>query len=469
MKINKKLKTNAILNVIKQLASIIFPMITFPYISRVLGVEQYGKVNFTASIIGYISLIAGLGIQNYAIREGSRLKHDIRKLNIFVKEIFSLNCISMALAYLILLVILFYYKSVESYRILLVIQAVTIFFSVVGCDWLNVIYEDFLYITVRYIGLQIIAAASMFILVKSPDDMYAYTLISQIPIILANVLNLLYFKKKLNVNIKFVWDKHIFSHLKYVLILFGNAVSMLIYVNSDITILGIYISDSEVGIYSVSVKIYNIVKQLLNAIMIVAIPRMARWTKTKDAKIVHEQLDEILGMLLVVLIPTILGLTLLSNQIIMIVAGDAYISANASLKILSITLFFSTGVCFYSNLVLIPNNMEKYILRSTFVSAVLNIVLNVWLIPVWGVLAAATTTFLSEFVTVLQLIIVVKSKYFPKVEKHFCFSLILGVLVGSICMICTNMIEGYVINVVVSIILSGMVLMGCYLLYSKRH
>ena len=83
---DKKLTINATLNVLRQLVAIVSPLITFPYVSRILGVDNYGMVNYTASIISYVSLIAGLGITNYAIREGSRLKKDYNKFIQFVRE-----------------------------------------------------------------------------------------------------------------------------------------------------------------------------------------------------------------------------------------------------------------------------------------------------------------------------------------------------------------------------------------------
>ena len=87
----RSIKVNAILNTTKQICMIIFPIITFPFASRVLGTFYFGKVNFGASIISYITLIAGLGISNYAIREGAKLRDERGRLQTFCNEIFSIN------------------------------------------------------------------------------------------------------------------------------------------------------------------------------------------------------------------------------------------------------------------------------------------------------------------------------------------------------------------------------------------
>lgn len=124
---DKKLTVNATLNVLRQLVAIVFPLITFPYVSRTLGVDNYGMVNYTASIISYVSLIAGLGITNYAIREGSRLKEDYNKFIQFVREIFTLNFLALILSYIFLIIIMFYYRNNDIYRWLLLIQGAAVF------------------------------------------------------------------------------------------------------------------------------------------------------------------------------------------------------------------------------------------------------------------------------------------------------------------------------------------------------
>ena len=86
----KKMGVNAALNLFKTALSIIFPLITYPYISRILGVENLGKINYTASIVGYFSLVAALGISTYAIREGGRIISDSKKLSHLRNQIFTI-------------------------------------------------------------------------------------------------------------------------------------------------------------------------------------------------------------------------------------------------------------------------------------------------------------------------------------------------------------------------------------------
>ena len=130
----KSLKVNAALNVIKQLCMIVFPMITFPYASRVLGTFHYGKINFGSSIISYIMLIAGLGVSKYAIREGARVKDDRKRLDELCDEVFSINIISTIAAYTVLLFLMLFWKKLDGYKALLMIQGLAVLFTTIGTD-----------------------------------------------------------------------------------------------------------------------------------------------------------------------------------------------------------------------------------------------------------------------------------------------------------------------------------------------
>ena len=147
----KSVKINIILNALKTMASIIFPLITFPYVSRILQAENIGKVQFAASIISYFSLLASLGISMYAIREGSAIRDDKEKLEKFCSQIFSFNVLSTIVAYIGIIILLIFMKREAEYKYLIIIQSMTIVFTTLGVDWINSIFEDFKYITIRSI------------------------------------------------------------------------------------------------------------------------------------------------------------------------------------------------------------------------------------------------------------------------------------------------------------------------------
>ena len=131
---NKFIGINALLNAIKTIFSIIFPLITFPYISRVLGVENIGIYNFSSSVVSYFTLLAGLGISTYAIREGARYRNDRIKISDFCSEVFSINVISTLVSYVILLFCLFFLNKLHDYISIIVILSISISFTTLGCE-----------------------------------------------------------------------------------------------------------------------------------------------------------------------------------------------------------------------------------------------------------------------------------------------------------------------------------------------
>jgi len=448
---------NAFLNGIKQCTSILFPLITFPYISRALGAESYGIVNFSYSIVSYIALIAALGVNNYAIREGARIKENKSSLEKTVNEIFTLNIYSTIISYLILLLLLFCWNKLYSYRSVILVMSSYILFRTLGCDWINTIYEDYTFLTVRYIILHIISTIALFLFVDDSSDYVIYAFIYIFPELVSGIFNCFHIRKKFEIHPSVVFSQGVLKHLKPIIIIFGSSIATMVYINSDTIILGIFTSDLIVGYYSVAAKIYTIIKQMFNAFLVVAIPRFSSEVDSEPEKL-HSQLNKILNMLIAFIFPSAVGIVCLNEEIILLVSGSEYLGASQSLTILGVSLIFAVLSCFYINLVMLPNRLEKQILIATIVSAIVNIVLNVILIPIYGDVAAALTTLLSEF-----LMLAFGMYYTHSLYKFKCIKSTLVAIISSVCVfIVCNLVKCFVVNniftVLVSIIGSGI----CY-------
>ncbi len=389
----KSIKVNAIINAIKVAMSIIFPIITFPYASRVLGTENIGKVQFGSSIIVYLSLIAALGINTYATREGAIIRNDKEKLQKFANQIFTINIITTAITYGILLILLIIPTKLIDYRLLISIQSLSILFSTIGVDWIYNIYEDYAYITKKSILTQFISMILLFLFVKESQDYYIYALISVIASGSVNIVN--FFHARKYCKFKLVKNTNIKQHIKPMMILFSNALAIRIYINSDVILLGIFTNDYTVGLYAVSVRVYQIIKDMVNAITNVTLPRMALYANQEKEKYAL-LLEKLFKSILTLVIPAIFGIILISKQIILLIAGQAYLGANLSLQILSVALGFATIGNVLVNGILVPNKMEKHIFKATVVAAVLNILLNFIAIPLWKQDGAALTTVIAE-------------------------------------------------------------------------
>ena len=434
-------KKNAILNMIKQLCVIVFPIITFPYVSRVLGAENYGKVDWSRSWADYMTMVAGLGITNYAIREGAKLRGEKKALGTFVNELFTLNICSTVIAYVLICAVSLFYGKLADYLPLVLTLSLATVFTTLGTDWVNSIYEDYAYITLRYIVCSLISVALLFIFVKKREDygIYAFTNVSGT--VLANVFNFYYIRKKWDIHPRFTLSPEVKKHLSVVLIMFSTAVATKIYITSDVTILGIIKDDETVGIYGAATKIYSLVKHLFNAMLIVAIPRISAEIKNGEYKKISAQLNKVLNALLVIALPGTVGLVTLREPIIYAISGEEFLPAEGALLILSIALLFATLACFFVNVIMIPFGMEKKVLKYTVISALINIVLNIILIPFMSEKAAALTTLISEAMLFTAGFLETRSKVKFKCAKTVAVSLIGCAGIAVCCILCSNYME----------------------------
>lgn len=395
----KSLKLNMILSAIRGMLSVLFPLITFPYVSRTLGVENIGRYTYANSVISFFLLLSGLGIEKYAVRDGSAYREDSKKMAMFASEMFTINIIATAASYFLLFVLTVFLPSIFGNRILLVILSFQIFFKTISVDWIYSIYEDYLYITVRSILFQLASLLCLFCFVHTADDLYIYAALTVLANAGSGVLNYIRARKYVRVTLTktIAWKRH----MRPIFVLFAMSLTVSIYVSSDVVVLGMLCGDKAVGIYSVSTKIYSIVKNLLGTILIVSIPRLSAQFGTGRLAEFRETANDIHCSLVTVTLPAITGIIILRRTIVRLVSGVEFTEASSSLAILGVALFMCMTAWFWGQCVLVPMKRENEVFMVTLFSAVLNLVLNLFLIPRWQENAAAFTTVLAEGCTML--------------------------------------------------------------------
>ncbi len=391
-----KIKKNSIYNILRTIFKIIYPLITFPYIMRVLEAENVGKLDFSGSIVSYVTLVATLGIAAYAVRECSQHRGDPEDLGKTASEILSINIVSTIIAYAGLVIVLLFARELDSYRLLIGIQALTIAFDIIGADWLNSAMEDFRVITIRTIIVQIISLIAMFIFVRTKDDYVVYAIILTVATSGASLFNVFYRRRYCKT--RFTLKMNLKKHLIPILLLFSLQISQSIFVNSDKTILGLIKGDYEVGLYGVSVRIYTLVNTMLAAFTTVMIPRLSEGFARKDYGDINHLMKYALELIMVLGIPCICFMEVIAPEIVSAIAGESYVGAALSLQILGGALLCSLLGGWVLNLSLIPAGRDKEGLIASAVCAVVNIVLNFILIPLWGLNAAALTTLIAQLV-----------------------------------------------------------------------
>lgn len=391
----KSLVINAILNSFQSLLNLVFPLITFPYISRTLSVDGVGKYNFANSIVSYFILLAGLGISVYAVREGAKLRDNRKEFSLFASRIFTINIISTIISYIVLFLILILSTSLQKYNIAILIFSIQIFFTTLGMDWIYTIFEEYGYITARNIIFKIISVFLLFIFVRHRDDYLNYIIISVVASTGSYLLNFFHAKKFCDIKLVFKFNWKVY--LAPILTIFASTVAIKIYLASDVTMIGFLKNEYSVGIYSTATKIYGIVSVMLSAVTAVTIPRLAVLMGQKRMDEYRQLLKRLINMLLVIILPGIIGLFMVSKDVILIIAGEKYLRATVALQITCFAMLGSAMSTIFTLCALMPAKREKKTLISSSTSALLNIGLNFILIPIFAEKGAAFTTVLAEF------------------------------------------------------------------------
>lgn len=407
----KSLGINAVLNAFKSALSIIFPLITYPYAFRILHAAGIGKVNYANSIVSYFSLIAALGISTYAVREGAKLREDRNKFETFCSQMFSFNLITTLISYMLLFLMVTLFKPLTTYESVIMLLSLTIAFTTIGIEWINTIYEDFLFITIRSIVINLISLVLLFLLVKTEDDYMAYALLTVVTSGCICLSNWIYCRKY--VHIKLMRKIQIGKHIKPILTFFVNNVATSIYVNADTTMLGFLVGDSAVGLYALAVKVYNVIKTMLAALYTVAVPRIAYYVGQDAKDSIKSTFTSLFSNLTIILFPASIGLISISKEIVLVMGGQEYAEATRTLQILAFALIgaiIGGAVTYCLN---IPLGREKITAKATMLSAIINIVLNFFAIPLLKQNGAALTTAISEFFVAIYCIV-----KFPDIREY---------------------------------------------------
>ncbi len=397
--VQKSLKKNAVYGFIKALMNLAFPLISFPYASRILLPAGIGKVNFANSVIEYFTLAASLGIFSYAAREAVRVRDDKHALNKIFREILTINLISTAVSYILLFFALVFVSKFSEYRVLLIVCATKILFTTIGVDWIFNVHEEYKYVTIRSIIFQIISLVLLFVFVRTPDDYVAYAFMGVFSSVGSNACNIFYSRKFVD-----FFDKtkiEIKRHLKPIFTFFGMSVASKMHTAIDSVMLGFMLTDSAVGYYSAANKIKGLIVGLITAILATLLPRSSYYLGQNKSDEYKKIVSKSLNFALFFSLPASVGIMLVAKPLILIFSGEDFLAALPSMLIMSPVIVFIAIASFTDNMVLIPQRMEKVSLHSQIIGCTLNVALNLFLIPLWGVFGAAFSTFAVEGIITL--------------------------------------------------------------------
>lgn len=396
---NASLKLNFLLNVFLTASAFLFPVITSPYISRVLLPEKTGQIAFATSIISYFALAARLGIPTYGIRACAQVRDNHTELSRTAQEIFIINLVMTIMVYIVFFISLFLVPEFHQERLLLLVISTTMLLNLLGMDWLYKSLEQYREITIRSLFFNLAAIFLTFFFVRTKEDYILYGGITVLASVGANVPNFVTARKY--ISFRPCGNYRFSRHLKPVFILFALSVATTIYTNLDVVMLRLMTSSEEVGYYDAAIKIKNLMVIFSTSLGTVLLPRISYYVKINEQKEFVRLLKTSFSFVFLTAVPLCIYFSVMARKSISLIFGDAYLPAAASAQIVLPTVLMIGLTNVIGIQMLVPLGKEKLVVYSTCIGAAVDVILNALLIPRYGCSGAAAGTLAAEFAVLL--------------------------------------------------------------------
>ncbi len=404
----KSIKKNFVFNAIRIAAGMAFPLITFPYASRILSPDGIGRVNFAGSVIAYIAMIAAVGIPLYGMREAARVRDDRAKLGKLTSELLVINLLFTVIAYCILGAALILSSRLREDADLILLVSAGVFFATLGMEWIYQALEEYEYITLRSVCFQAAAVILLFVFVKDRSDTLEYAGLSAFTGIGANILNFIHLRSK--IDFTFTRKLRLRRHIRPVLVMFLMNVAASIYLNLNSVMLGFFATKESVGFYSAAQKIVQMVILFVASLGTVLLPRSSYYIGNGRHEDFRRLVRSVVSFVLMLALPSVAGIILLRGEMIRVFAGDAFLRSADILAIIapSVLIIGLSGIIGMQ--ILIPMGKEKITLYSVMIGTAVNFLVNCVVIPRYAERGAAVSVLVAE-ITVLAVQIVCGRKY----------------------------------------------------------
>ena len=464
----KSLKINSIVGIINTIINILFPLIIYMYISRVLQPEGVGVTQLASSVSSYFDLFATLGIPLYAVRHISMLRENKEEQDRNAIEIFWINIINALVMFLAYLLFIFILYGIGNSFYIFLIYGFTIFSSAFGVEWYFKANEEFIYITIRNLIVKIISTVLIFYLVKDSSHIIYYTIIQIGGVLGYSFINFIKFTK--NVKFKFIKINYL-KHLKPALSVFLMSLSTVIYCSLDTVMLGYIQSEYSVGIYTAAYRVTTTIIAVTTAINTIMLPRLSYYYKNNETEKIRQILSVCFQLTLMISIPAVIGIEIFAEEIILLLSGPDFMTSVAPLRIMATIVLFVTltnliGIqVFYSS-----GNVKKTII-SVLGGAIINLIFNFILIPIIDCEGAAVGTLIAEFVVlILQLIIGKELLIFDKFNKNI-FKIIIASIIMTIVIIPIKMFISinYILLLLIGVATAVLIYFISLLLLKERY
>jgi O-antigen/teichoic acid export membrane protein len=467
IKTQTSLKKNYIYNILSIISNILIPLITFPYIARILGPDVMGKISIANNLGLYFISIASVGIPVYGLKEISKNRDSFYKISKTFSELLIINLSSVIFSLIIYFFIFLNNPSMQSDQTLYLITGFTIFFSFFSIDWLFSGLEDYKYITVRSLFVKIVSLVLIFILVKDKNHYLLYSLIVFFSFLLNNILNFIFTRGKVGFTFR---NLEFLKHKKALFALTLASIIGSIYAYMDVLLLGSLASDTSVGFYTTTKKIIGLVIGMIGSLGTVLVPRLSYFLANRMHKEYKDLIQTSLNFVYFLALPAIIFILIMSEEILLLFGGVNFLPANLSLRLISFQLLFTSIATLFGFQIILLYNDERALLKANLLGAVVNLLFNLFFINLLLHDATSIAITLSEMVVAVTLIIFSKKyvtlKLFSKTSLIYLEG---SILVGFFLIISKTFLNfNYFIMLLITFCLS--ILLYCiFLIYKKDY
>lgn len=390
---SKSIKINFLYNILLNVSKVIFPLITAPYVSRVLEPDGVGLFNFANTYASWFALFAALGIPYYGLREVAKIREDIDEQTKFISEIISISVIATFVCSILMLLTLFFVPQLNENYVIFLVSGIILYTTPLKVDWFFQGKEDFGYITVRSLVIKTLSVGLLFLLVREKSDLLIYVTLNAAAVVLNEIWN---FIKLYQSGIHPYFTLSGGRHIKPLFILFSSSIAISVYTILDTLMLGFMADYNEVGYYNCATHLSKALVPIVTSLAAVALPRVAKLKEEKNWDEINLLMNKSFSIVSFLSFPIAFGVMVVAPMFVPLFFGEQFYGTIIPLQI----IIFTVVAIGFNNLtgiqVLLGFGLDKAFLYSLLTGTVSNFVLNLFLIPNYGAKGAAFASVLAE-------------------------------------------------------------------------
>ena len=435
------------------LSTYLISFVTFPYVSRVLGVENIGLVGFADNTVGYFLLFATLGINILGTREIASVKDDEQRRSQVFARVLGVNLLFTAIALAAYFVAVAAIPRLHENADLFYIGASKIVATAFLVEWFFSGVENFRYITLRSVAVKLLYVVGVFLFIKEEADYRLYFMMTMGVVVLNALINIVYASQHIRFRIRDLFSLHYVKD-NVTLGIYGIMTSM--YMTFNVMYLGMNSDNEQVGYYTTAFKLYTIILGLFSAFANVMMPRMSALYSGGNKEQFFDYINHSFALVVKFIIPLIMCSIVMAPQIVGCLSGAGYEGAVLPMRII---MPAALAVCVAQVLalqIIMPMKHDKVLLRASLCGAVVSLLINLTVVPHLHSVGSAIVLLCSEVVVTTTYVVYITRKGLVRLPlRLIADNVLISLPTVAICWGCTKLIPIPYLSVLTALIVGG--------------